>query len=69
MNPVSEDSLVVAKHKGGRPRVASEPLVTVTICITRDHHERLCKYAHLHDLSLSAIGRKIVERAVDRVID
>lgn len=66
---VTEQSLVIIAPRGpGRPR-AAEPLTPVTIWISQNHHERMCKLANLHDLSVSALGRKVMERAIDRAIE
>jgi hypothetical protein len=65
---VSEDSLIVP-NRGGRPRISSEPLTPVTIWITQGHYDRLTKLASLHDESLSCLGRKVLERVIDRAID
>lgn len=65
---VTESSLLIASgSRRGRPPVP-DPLVPVTMWISREHHDRLIKLANLHDMSVSALGRKVVERAVDRAM-
>lgn len=64
---VSGNSLIVC-NRGGRPK-SDEPLTPVTIWVSHDHFERMRKLAELHDLSMSRLGRKVIERAIDRSID
>lgn len=66
---VSEDSLFVCGKRGrGRPPV-DDPLTPVTIWIPQTYHERLTKLATLYDVSVSAFGRKAMERVIDRAIE
>lgn len=66
---MSESAKLFVLTRGpGRPRTPA-PLTPVTIWISQNHHERMCKLANLHEMSVSALGRKVVERAIDRAID
>lgn len=65
---VSEDSLVVGGSRRGRPPT-QDPLTPVTIWISHDHFERMRKLADLYDVSVSAFGRKAMERVIDRAIE
>jgi hypothetical protein len=71
MNQTCDPQMMVVggeRRRGGRPR-AESPLTPVTIWISHNHHDRLIRLANLHEMSVSALGRKVVERAVDRAIE
>lgn len=56
----SQDLEPEIKRRGGRPRLADEPMTTVSMRLPVSMHDRLIRIASRSETSVSDVARKLV---------
>ena len=54
------------RNKGGRPRLADEPSSSITARLPASAHDRLIVLANKHEMSVSALVRRILIFQLDK---